>query len=101
LYNWASEDDFSHFRGFGKNPIVELSDEMTEGQKLKLAAGDNASGATCLGHIQLDGYPEELTKDRITIEITDREGNSVTKYVNVKFSNDEFNQTVVTASVEN
>jgi bla regulator protein BlaR1 len=101
LHKWASEDNFSHFMGYGISPKIELSDDMTEKQKLKLAAGDNGSGATGLGHIQLDGYPEELTKDRITIKITDREGNSVTKYINVKISNDEFNQTVVTASVEN
>jgi len=101
LYKWASEDNFSHFMGYGIDPKIEVSDDMTEEQKLKLAAGDDGSDATGLGHIQLDGYPEELTKDRITIKITDREGNSVTKYINVKISNDEFNQTVVTASVEN
>jgi len=97
LYKWASEDNYSCFLGAG----LEVTDDMTEEQKLNLAAGDNDSGVTGLGHIQLDGYPEKLTKDRITIKITDREGNSVTKYINVKISNDELNQTVVTASVEN
>lgn len=99
LYQWAAEDNFSHFIGYGIEPKIELTDDMTEEQKLKLAAGENDSGAISLGHIYLEGYPEELRKDRITIKITDREGNTVTKYIDIEISNNEFNQTVVTASV--
>lgn len=101
LYKWASEDNFSHFMGYGISPKIELSDDVTEEQKLKLAAGVDNHGAAGIGHIQLDGYPEELTQDRISIKIMDREGNSVVKFIDVKISNNEFNQTVVTASVEN
>lgn len=101
LYKWASEDNFSHFSGYDASPETELPDDMTEEQKLQLASGYNGSGALGSGHIQLDGYPEELTKDRITVKITDRKGNSVTKYINIEISNDELNQTVVTASLVN
>jgi hypothetical protein len=97
LHQWASEDNYSHILGAGLKP----TDDMTEEEKLKLAAGDDGSDRTGLGHIQLDGYPEEKTKDRIKITVTDRQGKVTTKYINVKISNDELNQTVVTASVEN
>ncbi|HOQ07908.1 MAG TPA: M56 family metallopeptidase [Clostridiales bacterium] len=100
LYKWASEDNFSHFVGFGIDPKIELPEDMTEEQKLKLAAGENGSGPANIGHICLDGYPEGLARDRIEIKVTDREGNSVTKYINVEISNNEFMQTVVTAYVE-
>ncbi|HEY8350885.1 MAG TPA: M56 family metallopeptidase [Clostridiales bacterium] len=100
LYRWASEDNFSHFVGFGVDPKIELPEDMTEEQKLKLAAGEDGSGAANIGHICLDGYPEELASDRIEIKVTDREGNSVTKYINVEISNNELMQTVVTANVE-
>jgi len=72
---------------------------MTDEQKLMLAASDDGSGITGLGHIQLDGCPEELTKDRIIIKITDREGNLTTRYIDIDISNDELNQTVVSARV--
>jgi len=101
LYQWAAEDNFSHFIGYGISPKIELSGDIPEEQKLKLAAGDNGSGITNLGHIQLDGYPEELTKDRITIKITDRDGNTITKYINIEINNNEFYQTVVNASLDN
>ncbi|NLM09317.1 MAG: M56 family metallopeptidase [Clostridiaceae bacterium] len=101
LYKWASENNYSRFLGYGAGPKIEISDQMTEEQKLMLAAGDDGSRVTGLGHIQLDGYPEELTRDRITIKITDRNGNTIAKYINVEISNNEFNETVVTASLEN
>ena len=102
LYQWASKDNFSHFLGYGIDPKIKLldKDDMTEEEKLKLAVGGADSGVAGIGHIQLDGYPEELTRDRITITVTDRNGNSVTKYINIKISNNEFNETVVTANVE-
>lgn len=86
---------------FGYSPHVLLSNQPTEQQKLMLAAGNDGSGATGLGHIQLDGYPEELAGDRITINITDRDGNTTSKYIDIKISNNEFNETVVTANLEN
>ena len=99
LFKWASEDNYSHFAGI--DPKIERQwEDMTEEQKLKLAAGEDGSGAANIGHICLDGYPEELARDRIEIKVTDREGNSVTKYINVEISNNEFMQTVVTAYVE-
>lgn len=99
LYQWAIEDDCSHIVGYGIDPKIEIPDDMTEEQKLMLAAGEDGSGAVNIGHICLDGYPEELAKDCITIRVTDRDGNSVTKYIDVEISNNELNQTVVTASV--
>lgn len=97
MHTWATEDNYSHFLGVNS----EVTDDMTEEEKLALAAGNDGSGRTGVGHIQLDGYPEELTEDCITITITDRNGNSTTKIINVKVSNDKLNQTVVTASLEN
>ena len=70
--------------------------DMTEEEKLKLAAGDDGSGVSGIGHIQLNGYPEILTMDHILITITDRQGNSTTKIIYIKVSNNEYNQTVVT-----
>lgn len=97
MYTWASEDNYSHILGSD----IKVSDDMTQQEKLALAAGNDGSGRTGLGHIQLNGYPEELTEDRITIIITYRNGDSITKAINVKVSNNELNQTVVTASLEN
>ncbi len=102
LYTWASEDDYSHFLGIGG--VMEnmtSPDGLPEEDKLKLAAGDDGLGTTGLGHIQLDGYPEELLKDRITVKLTDRQGNVATRYVDIKISNNELRQLVVTASLEN
>jgi len=99
MYKWASENNYSRIRGYGMGPKVEITDDMTEEQKLNLAAGNDGFGTTGLGHIQLDGYPEELAKDVITIIITDREGNTVTKYIDINVSNDELHQTVVSASI--
>lgn len=101
LYEWAAKDDFSHFMGYGISPKIEIPDDITEEQKLKMASGDDGSGFTGIGHIQLDGYPENMTEDSITITVTDRKGNSTTKEINIKISNNEYNQTVVTAKVEN
>lgn len=100
LYEWAAKDEFSHFLGYGIKPKVQLSNGMTEEQKLKLVAGDDGSGITGLGHIQLDGYPKNLTKDRITIKIKDRDGNTITKYIDIKISNNKYNETVVTANLK-
>lgn len=95
LQQWASEDHYSHFLLSNK----EVTEDMTEDEKRSLAAGDDGSGRTGIGHIQLDGYPEELTEDRITVIVTDREGHTTTKMIPVKVSNNEKNETVVTAYV--
>lgn len=73
---------------------------MTDEEMTALAAGEDSSGTAGIGYIQLDGYPEELTEDKITIKVTDIQGNSTTKIINVKLSNNERNETVVTAKVE-
>ncbi|AGC67232.1 peptidase M56 BlaR1 [Thermoclostridium stercorarium subsp. stercorarium DSM 8532] len=101
LYEWALENNYSRFFGYGSGQKIKMPDNPTEDQKLMLAAGNDGSGLTGLGHIQLSGYPDELTKDRITVKITDRTGNTITKLINVKISNNEFNETVVTAYLEN
>jgi hypothetical protein len=93
LYKWAAADNFAHFLGYGIDPKPQ-SEPQSEQEKMDLAAGQDNSG---IGHIQLDGYPEELTEDTITITITDRQGKRTTKVINVKISNNEFRQTVVTA----
>jgi len=90
LYQWAAEDNFSRFLGAGMAPPPSGSQEEKE-----MAAG-NLSG---VGHIQLEGYPEELLEDTITIVITDRNGNITTRYIHVKVSNNELSQTVVTANL--
>jgi len=51
------------------------------------------------GHMQLDGYPDHLKEDTITIKITDQEGKQTTKVIKVKVSNNELKQTVVTAEL--
>lgn len=91
MHQWASENNYSRFLGAGLVPESTDSQEAT-----KLAAGNDGSGN---GHMQLEDYPEELTKDKITITITDREGKRTTKVINVKVSNNELRQTVVTASL--
>ncbi len=92
LMQWASEDHYSHILG-GE---IQLPEDATEEEKAALAAGNDGSG---IGHIQLDGCPEELTKDQITMKITDRQGKSVTKIININISNNALKQTVVTASL--
>lgn len=96
MYQWASEDDYSHFLLSDK----QITEDMPEEEKAALAAGDDGSGRTGIGHIQLAGYPEELTEDRITVVVTDRQGRVTTRFINVKVSNNERNETVVAASVE-
>ncbi|MDF2921537.1 MAG: hypothetical protein K0R57_451 [Paenibacillaceae bacterium] len=91
LYKWAAADNYSHFLGYGIKP-----DKLSEEDKMGLAAGNDGSG---IGHIQLDGYPEQLTEDTITIKITDRRGNSTTKAIHVKVRNNESRETVVTATL--
>lgn len=95
LYRWASENNYSHFLLSDK----EMAEDMTEDQKRNLAAGDDGSGRTGIGHIQLDGYPEELTEDTVTIVVTDSQGHSTVKIINIKVSNNERNETVITACV--
>ncbi|MFF2885854.1 hypothetical protein [Paenibacillus sp. NPDC057967] len=92
LYKWAAEDNFSRFLGAGLTPPPSGSQEERE-----MAAG-SLSG---IGHIQLEGYPEELLQDTITIVITDRDGNITTRSIHVKVSNNELSQTVVTANLVN
>lgn len=96
LYRWASEDNYSRILG----SHIEPSENMTDEEMTALAAGEDSSGTAGIGYIQLDGYPEELTEDKITIKVTDIQGNSTTKIINVKLSNNERNETVVTAKVE-
>ncbi|GGD81624.1 hypothetical protein [Paenibacillus nasutitermitis] len=93
MYNWAAADNYSHFLGAGSNQGNPDTQE-----KSILAAGDDGSG---IGHMQLEGYPDQLKEDKITIIITDRQGNRTTKVINVKVSNNELRQTVVTASLAN
>jgi len=93
MYEWAAKDDFSQFLGVG-----EIPDGLSEEVKMKLAAGEFSDAA---GHMQLDGYPEKLKEDTITITITDRQGNKTTKMIHVKVSNNELRQTVVTATMMN
>jgi len=89
MYKWAAADNYAHFLGAGLVPKAE--------EELEFAAGNDGSG---IGHIQLDGYPEELTEDNIRITITDRQGNVTTKVIHVQVSNNDLRQTVVTASLE-
>jgi len=95
LYKWASEDNFSHFL---MQPIPK---NLAEEEKKEVAAGQYKGFPDGVGHIQLDGYPKELTEDKITITVTDRQGNSTTSVINVNVSNNELKQTVVTASLSN
>jgi len=80
MHNWAAADDFAHFLGAGRKPSPDAGPQ----EKAEMAAGDKSG----IGHMQLEDYPDELKKDRITIEITDRNGH---------VANNELGQTVVTA----
>lgn len=93
LYQWAAADNFAHFLGYG---IHSNLDDLSEKDKTKLAADNDGSA---VGHIQLEGYPEKLTRDTISITITDRKGNVTTRTIHIKVSNNELKQTVVTASL--
>ncbi|GGG65397.1 hypothetical protein [Paenibacillus radicis (ex Gao et al. 2016)] len=90
MHKWAVQDNYSHFLGAGKKEPADLSTS----EKTELAAGNDG-----IGHIQLEGYPEKLREDEITIIITDRQGNQTKKVIKVKVSNNEKRQTVVTASL--
>lgn len=100
MYEWAAEDNFSRFLGFGI-PVEDVNvkekldafDTLSGAEKLKMASGVYEG----IGHIQLDDYPEHLTEDRITITVTDRKGRKTTQVIGVKVSNNEKRQTVVTA----
>lgn len=100
LYQWAADDDFAHFLGYGiKREDVNADDinydELSEKEKLSLAAG-NGSG---MGHIQLEGYSEHLLEDIITITITDHDGAETVRKIHVSISNNKLRQTVVTATL--
>jgi hypothetical protein len=100
LMEWASEDDFSHYQsynGLSSNEIEEKLASMSEEERLAIAAG--GGGTSTAGHILLDGYPEDNLNDRITITITDRQGNTVTKKLLINVRNNEIGQTVVSASL--
>lgn len=94
---WAAQDNYTHI--MKANAPDDLS-ELSEEEKLQLAAGNDGSGRTGVGHIQLDEYPPELLKDRITVVLTDRQGNTVVKYINVEMKNDVLNQLNITVSLE-
>ncbi|MDR1000369.1 MAG: hypothetical protein LBL96_06175 [Clostridiales bacterium] len=97
---WASEDDFSHYQsynGLSANKIEKKLADMSEEERLAIAAG--GGGTSAAGHILLDGYPEDKLSDRITITITDRQGNTVTKTLSINVHNNEIGQTVVAASL--
>jgi hypothetical protein len=97
LYEWASEDSNSRIQGVGGMTTQEIQEKyanMTDEERMAIAAGGGTSTA---GHILLDGYPEELLNDRITITITDRQGNTVTQVIAITISNNTLGQTVVTA----
>ncbi|WP_052350685.1 hypothetical protein [Paenibacillus gorillae] len=89
MHKWAVQDNYSHFLGVGQEPA-----DLNVKEKTELAAGNDG-----IGHIQLEGYPEKLREDEITIIITDRQGNQTKKVIKVKVSNNEKRQTVVTASL--
>ncbi|QJD84693.1 hypothetical protein [Cohnella herbarum] len=89
MHKWAAADDFAHFLGAGRKPSPDAGPQ----EKAEMAAGDKSG----IGHMQLDDYPDELKKDRITIEITDRNGHRTTKVIAVNVANNELGQTVVTA----
>ena len=100
LYDWARENEASRFQeynGMSVSEIEEQIDSMSEGEKLAIAAGGGDTSAA--GHIILDGYPVELLNDYITINITDRQGNTITKTLIVYVSNNALGQTVVTAII--
>lgn len=100
LMEWASEDDYSHYQkynGMSNSELEKLLETASEEEKLAIAAGGGATSAA--GHILLDGYPTEKLTDRVTITITDRQGNTVTKTLTINVSNNTFGQTVVTASI--
>lgn len=100
LHKWAAADDFAHFLGYGiKLDDVDAEDinfdELSEEEKLELAAGEGSG----MGHIQLDGYPEHLLEDIITITITDHDGHETIEKIHVSISNNMLRQTVVTATL--
>lgn len=100
LREWASDNDFSRIQGYNgmsAKEIAELAENLTEEERLAIAAG--GGGTSAAGHIQLDGYPEELLNDSITMAITDRQGNTIKKTLTINISNNAFGQTVVTASM--
>lgn len=99
LYDWSREDlsRLQGNNGLSADEINDLLKTMTEEEKLEIAAGGGETSA--VGHILLDGYPEELLNDRITITITDREGNTITKVITINISNNAIGQTVINAKM--
>ena len=101
LRDWASQDNYAHIQGYNGLTAADtekLLENATEDEKLAIAAGGGSTSAA--GHILLDGYPEDQLSDRVAIAITDRQGNTVTRTLTVKISNNAFGQTVVTANLE-
>jgi len=97
MYEWAAEDNFSRFYGFGYDPIDIDVDSLTEEEKRELAAENGSS----IGHMNLEDYPDHLKEDIITITITDRQGHVTTKAIQVRVDNNRLGQTVVTARLKN
>jgi len=100
LYDWAAEDRDTRFHGFNGMNASEIEkqlENMTDEERLMIAAGGGKTSNA--GHIILDGYPEELLNDRITITITDRFDNIVIKSILINISSNALGQMVVTASV--
>jgi hypothetical protein len=97
LNEWAREDSRFRIQGMGSITDQEIQNKyanMTDEERMAIAAGGGTSTA---GHILLYGYPEELLNDRITITITDRQGNTNTQIITITVSNNALGQTVVTA----
>ena len=98
LSNWASQNDYAHILlPDGKGESAQLNQQ----EAIALAGGDDGSGTTGLGHVQLDGYPSELLNDTITVVLTDREGNTCVRHIFITLKNDEKNQLNITARLEN
>jgi hypothetical protein len=100
LHDWAQEDSDSRIQGFNNMSIREINEfykSMTDDERLAIAAGGGRESVA--GHILLDGYPEDLLNDRISVAITDRQGNKAIKRIVINISNNVLGQTVVTASV--
>lgn len=100
LHDWAIENDFAHIQGYNGMSVLDaekLLESASEEEKLAIAA--SGGGTSSAGHILLDGYQEDKLNDRVTITITDRQGNTFTKMLIISISNNVLGQTVVTASL--
>ena len=91
LYEWAAKDGYAGFLGANTKP----GPDMTEEEKLKLASGSEG-----IGHIQLEGYPANLLEDKITVRITDINGDFTIKTISINITNKQKHQTVVPAGLD-